>query len=54
MTAQPGLSPEQFVAKWQNVNFGERRASQEMFLDICHLVGHPTPVEFADQEAFTF
>ena len=54
MTAQPGLSPEQFVSKWQNVNFGEKQASQEMFLDICRLVGHPTPVEFADNQAFTF
>ena len=53
MTAQPGLSPEQFVSKWQNVNFGEKQASQEMFLDICRLVGHPTPVEFADNQAFT-
>ena len=53
MTPQPGLSPEQFVSKWQNVNFGEKQASQEMFLDICRLVGHPTPVEFADNQAFT-
>ena len=53
MTDQPGLSPEQFVSKWQNVNFGEKQASQEMFLDICRLVGHPTPVEFADNQAFT-
>ena len=37
-----------------NVNFGEKQASQEMFLDICALVDHPTPVSFGNSEAFTF
>ncbi len=48
------LRPEQFIAKWRNVEFGEKQASQEMFLDICALVGHPTPVEYGNSAAFTF
>ena len=34
--------------------FGEKQASQEMFLDICALVEHPTPVAHGDPDAFTF
>ena len=51
---EPRLGPEQFVAKWRNVDFGEKQASQEMFLDICALVGHPTPVEYGHSKVFTF
>ena len=50
----PRMSPEQFVAKRRGVEFGEKQASQEMFLDICALAGHPTPVDFGDKEVFTF
>ena len=48
------MQPNEFVAKWHNVNFGEKQASQEMFLDICALVDHPTPVTYGNREAFTF
>lgn len=48
------MTPQEFVAKWQNIEFGEKQASQEMFLDICALVGHPTPVSFGNPEVFTF
>ena len=51
---EPRLSPQQFAAKWRDVHFGEKQASQEMFLDICGLVGHPTPVEYGNSEVFTF
>ena len=51
---KPRLSPEQFVAKWRNAEFGEKQASQEMFLDICALVGHPTPVQHGNSQVFTF
>ena len=43
----------EFVAKWRNINFGEKQASQEMFLDICALVDHPTPVSHGDRDTFT-
>ncbi len=48
------MTPAKFIAKWRNVSFGERQAAQEMFLDLCRLVGHPTPGEYGDKEAFTF
>ena len=51
---EPRMHPEQFVAKWRNINFGEKQASQEMFLDLCAVVGHPSPVDYADQQRFTF
>ena len=49
----PRMSPEQFVAKWRGVDFGEKQASQELFRDICDLIGHPTPVDYGDKEVFT-
>ena len=48
------MKPDEFVAKWRNVQFGEKQASQEMFLDICALAGHDTPVAFGNPEVFTF
>ena len=49
------MQPKAFVAKWRNPpGFGEKQASQEMFLDICALVEHPTPVAHGDPDAFTF
>ena len=50
----PAMRPEDFIAKWLPSEFGEKQASQEMFLDICRLVGHPTPGEFGDSQVFTF
>ena len=47
------MQPEAFVAKWRNINFGEKQASPELFLDICALVEHPTPVAHGDRDAFT-
>ena len=44
MTPQlPTMTSQAFITKWRNVEFGEQQASQEMFLDLCALVGHPTP-----------
>ena len=41
----PVLSPQEFVSKWSKSSLKEKSASQEHFIDICHLVGHPTPAE---------
>ena len=49
----PRMKPEEFAAKWHNSGFGERQASPEMFLDICALVGHPTPGDYGDPQTFT-
>lgn len=55
MTVQPSLTPHAFVTKWRKVALTERSSYQQHFLDLCHLVGHPTPAE-ADPtgESFTF
>ena len=43
--ARGTLSPVDFVAKWSPVQLPERAASQEHFLDLCRLLGQPTPAE---------
>ena len=49
------ITPAQFAAKWTAAAaFGERQAAQEMFLDLCALVAHPTPAAYANPNAFTF
>src|SRR5262245_58457263 len=49
------MTPQQFVTKWRNVTLRERAAAQEHFIDLCHLVGHPTPAEDDPTgERFTF
>jgi type II restriction/modification system DNA methylase subunit YeeA len=39
------MTPQEFVAKWRAAALKERAAAQEHFLDLCRLVGHPTPAE---------
>ncbi len=39
------MTPQEFVNKWRNVTLKERAAAQEHFIDLCRLVGHPTPAE---------
>ncbi len=41
---RPILSAQEFVAIRRNVTLKERSAAQEHFIDLCRLVGHPTPV----------
>ena len=49
------LTPQQFVHKWQQTELKERSASQEHFIDVCRLIGHPTPAESDPAgERFTF
>lgn len=49
------MNAAEFVAKWRKAELTERSASQQHFLDLCELVGHPKPAE-ADPtgEWFTF
>ncbi|HLL16258.1 MAG TPA: DNA methyltransferase [Pyrinomonadaceae bacterium] len=45
----------EFVAKWRKVELTERSASQQHFLDLCEVFGHPKPAEAdAAGEWFTF
>src|SRR5215218_405594 len=50
-----GLSPQEFVSRWRGVTLKERSASHPHFIDLCRLVGQPTPTE-ADPtgESYTF
>lgn len=44
-----------FIAKWDGHELKERSASQEHFIDLCRLVGHPTPAELDPSGSrFTF
>jgi len=49
------MTPQEFAAKWHDVNLKERASSQEHFLDLCRMLGHATPAE-ADPDGtfFTF
>lgn len=50
-----GMTGAAFIAKWRRVKLTERAASQQHFLDLCALVGHPTPAEADPQgTSFTF
>ena len=40
-----GLTAEEFVQKWSKAQLSERAASQEHFIDLCHLLEQPTPAE---------
>lgn len=49
------LTPQQFVQKWEDSALKERSSYQEHFMDVCHLVGHPTPAALDPiGETFTF
>lgn len=39
------MTPREFVKKWRQVELKERSAAQEHFLDLCRMLGHPTPAE---------
>src|SRR5450756_2129474 len=45
----------QFIARWQKSTLTERSAAQSHFIDLCRLLGQPTPTE-ADPtgESYTF
>ena len=39
------MTPSQFIAKWTPVKLSEAASRQEHFLDLCRLLGQPTPAE---------
>ncbi|MGD9029610.1 MAG: class I SAM-dependent DNA methyltransferase [Anaerolineae bacterium] len=55
MPGKSALSPREFVDKWRKAELKESSAAQEHFIDLCRMLGHPTPAE-ADPEGkwFTF
>lgn len=47
------MNPSEFAQKWADSTLKERSGYQEHFIDLCHLVGHPTPAE-ADKTGASF
>ncbi|WP_198028760.1 class I SAM-dependent DNA methyltransferase [Mesorhizobium sp. WSM3626] len=41
----PMMTPVAFIKKWKKVSLTERQTAQEHFIDLCALLGHPTPTE---------
>ena len=39
------MTPDAFIAKWSGATLSERAAAQSHFLDLCALLGEPTPAE---------
>jgi hypothetical protein len=39
------MTPQDFIKKWKGSTLRERQASQEHFLDICRMLGQPTPAD---------
>ena len=39
------MTPAEFIRKWKATNLKERSAAQEHFIDLCRLLGEPTPAE---------
>ena len=37
------MTPGEFIAKWRASELKESAASQEHFIDLCRLLGEPTP-----------
>ena len=47
------MTPYEFITKWRASELKERSASQEHFIDLCRLLGEPTPAE-ADPTGETY
>ena len=47
------MTPGEFISKWRASELKERSASQEHFIDLCRLLGEPTPAE-ADPTGETY
>jgi len=46
--------PQEFIDKWSRADRTERQAAQEHFIDLCRVLGEPTPNEAADPDGYTF
>lgn len=47
------MTPQQFATKWKASTLKESSASQEHFIDLCHILDEPTPAE-ADPDGSWF
>ncbi len=41
----PTLTPAEFAKRWRGVTATEKAASQSHFIDLCRMLGEPTPLE---------
>ena len=49
------ITPQEFVARWADVTQTEKASSQSHFIDLCHLLGQPAPLEAdPDGESYAF
>jgi type II restriction/modification system DNA methylase subunit YeeA len=48
------MDVHQFIDKWSRADRTERQAAQEHFIDLCRVLGEPTPNEAADPGAYSF
>jgi hypothetical protein len=39
------VTPDEFIARWASSQLTERAAAQAHFIDLCRLLGEPTPAE---------
>ena len=47
------MEPQEFIRKWTGATLKERSGAQEHFIDLCRLLGEPTPAE-ADSTGETY
>jgi len=48
------MTPDAFIDKWSRADRTERQAAQEHFIDLCRVLGEPTPNEAADPDGYSF
>ena len=48
------MDVHQFIDKWSRANCTERQAAQEHFIDLCRVLGEPTPNEASDPGTYSF
>src|SRR6476469_4664399 len=49
------MTPEQFIDKWSRADRTERQAAQEHFIDLCRVLGEPTPNDpGVDADGYSF
>lgn len=48
------MTPSEFAEKWSGSTSNERAASQEHFIDLCRMLGYPTPNDDPTDEFYAF
>lgn len=48
------MTPDAFITKWKASTLKERSAAQEFFIELCHLLGEPTPSSDPTGAAYCF